>query len=235
MWNKNLQEPPCRNVLSTRLQPCPLAGSAVGSWGHGKQISGCPPGWQLEIWSLHGLAAHRNSPWCSMPRRAVKKWQDARLLRPEHSRLYKWASQSIGLVEAMQAPLNRADAPMSNWQLGMAPGWLCFQLDWIKRAENMAVVARFRLRSSLLFIVMAWNKIGGQLEIWFPLRLRGFDGGRQKRCVYFITFGFSRFLFEDWEHFWKESAGPIESSWCTDVKLATGHGARLAMFSARLN
>ena len=27
-----------------------------------------------------------------------------------------------------QAPLNRADAPMSNWQLGMAPGWLCFQL-----------------------------------------------------------------------------------------------------------
>ena len=27
-----------------------------------------------------------------------------------------------------QLPLNRADAPMSNWQLGMAPGWLCFQL-----------------------------------------------------------------------------------------------------------
>ena len=27
-----------------------------------------------------------------------------------------------------QVPLNRADAPMSNWQLGMAPGWLCFQL-----------------------------------------------------------------------------------------------------------
>ena len=30
--------------------------------------------------------------------------------------------------KTMQAPLNRADAPMSNWQLGMAPGWLCFQL-----------------------------------------------------------------------------------------------------------
>ena len=29
----------------------------------------------------------------------------------------------------MQVPSNRADAPMSNWQLGMAPGWLCFQLD----------------------------------------------------------------------------------------------------------
>ena len=29
----------------------------------------------------------------------------------------------------VQVPLNRADAPMSNWQLGMAPGWLCFQLD----------------------------------------------------------------------------------------------------------
>ena len=30
--------------------------------------------------------------------------------------------------KTMQAPLNRADAPMSNWQLGTAPGWLCFQL-----------------------------------------------------------------------------------------------------------
>ena len=30
--------------------------------------------------------------------------------------------------KTMQVPLNRAEAPMSNWQLGMAPGWLCFQL-----------------------------------------------------------------------------------------------------------
>ena len=79
----------------------------------------------------------------------------------------------------MQVPLNRADAPMSNWQLGMAPGWLCFQLGLLNLAENIAVVARFRLRSSFLFGIV-WNKTGGQLEIWFPLQLRDFDGG--SRC-----------------------------------------------------
>ena len=58
-----------------------------------------------------------------------------------------------------QVPLNRADAPMSNnWQLGMAPGWLCFQLDLMNLAENMAVVARFRLRSSFLLKVIVWNQ-----------------------------------------------------------------------------
>ena len=40
---QNLQ-PSRRIVLSTRLQPCPLVqgGTALGSWGHGKHISGCP-------------------------------------------------------------------------------------------------------------------------------------------------------------------------------------------------
>ena len=46
---------------------------------------------------------------------------------------------------------------------------------------------------------------------------------------------FSEFLFEEPTHFWKENAGPIESSWSTQVKLVPGHGARLAMFSARFN
>ena len=36
-------------------------------------------------------------------------------------------------------------------------------------------------------------------------------------------------------HFWIENAGPIESSWCTQVELEPGYGARLAMFSARFN
>ena len=36
--------------------------------------------------------------------------------------------QDFSSGKTTQVPLNRADAPMSNWQLGMAPGWLCFQL-----------------------------------------------------------------------------------------------------------
>ena len=41
--------------------------------------------------------------------------------------------------------------------------------------------------------------------------------------------------YEECTHFWKENAGGIESSWCTQVELEPGHGARLAMFSARFN
>ncbi len=46
---------------------------------------------------------------------------------------------------------------------------------------------------------------------------------------------FKEFLFEECKHFWKENASPIQWSWCTQVKLEPGHGARLAMFSARFN
>ena len=46
------------------------------------------------------------------------------------------------------------------------------------------------------------------------LRLRGFDGASKQvqKTLYmsYITSGFSRFRFEDWTHFWKENACPIE-------------------------
>ena len=43
-----------------------------------------------------------------------------------------------------------ADVPMSNWNLDMAPGWRCSQLDSKNRAENIANLALFTSTLPLL-------------------------------------------------------------------------------------
>ena len=59
----------------------------------------------------------------------------------------------------------------------------------------MAVVARFRLRSSFLLIVMVWNKTGSKFGFHCDYEVLMVEAVAEKMCIH--TFGFSRFLFED--------------------------------------
>ena len=59
----------------------------------------------------------------------------------------------------------------------------------------MAAMARFRLRSSFLFIVMAWNKTGSKFGFHCDYEVLMVEAGAEKMCIH--TFGFSGFLFED--------------------------------------
>ena len=68
----------------------------------------------------------------------------------------------------MQVPLNRADAPRSNWNLAMAPGWLCFLRASTRKTRKLVLQLwlKFRLRSSFILKTM-WNKNLQELELCF--------------------------------------------------------------------
>ena len=181
MWNKNLQESSRRNVLSTRLQPLSLAqaGTAVGSWGHGKQISSCAqPCEQLGTCSF--MENHCDYE-VSMVQAGAKDIVCV---------LYNFWVLTIS-VRRLDAFLERECR--SHWvevmYLGIAPGWQCFQLDSLNLAENIANRAPCP-GSNLTWVHtlrLSWNLV----------------------CTG-THYDYARFLFEDWTHFWKENAGPIE-------------------------
>ena len=52
-----------------------------------------------------------------------------------------------------------ADVPMSNWNLDMAPGWRCFLLAFLNRAENIANLVPFTMVfPTFLLEQCAWKK-----------------------------------------------------------------------------